>query len=143
MTDFSRLRLRRNRRQYLIAPPRYTPDAPHRVAPLFDRPVQRLAGDFRLHALSQPGVAMKDISIDGRRLELRHRSPVLKLTTRISCHFIPVNEAQSTLAIYSRTQYGARSANRRRIDSWLAAIGAPAEHSGEASPQPAASPASA
>lgn len=143
MTDFSRLRLRRHRRQYLIAPSGYTPDAPHRVAPIFDRPVHRLAGDLRSHALAEPGISLKDISIDGRQLELMHRSPVLKLTTRISCHFIPLSDTQSTLAIYSRTKYASRSANQKRIDAWLAAIGAPADQSSEMRLQPAASPASA
>jgi len=143
MTDFSRLRLRKNRNQYLIAPRGYTADAPHRVAPVFDRPVQQLAGDFRRHALTQTGVTLKDVSIDGRVLELIHRSRLLKFSSRISAMFMPVGEDRSTLAVYSRSQYGRRSTSRKRIDDWLAAIGAP-EQTEEAEPtQRAESPASA
>lgn len=143
MTDFSRLRLRKNRNQYLVAPRGYTADAPHRLAPVFDRPVQQLAGDFRRHALEQPGVTLKDVSVDGRVLELIHRSRLLKLSSRISAMFMPVGEDRSTLAVYSRSQYGRRSTSRKRIDDWLAAIGAP-EETGEVEPaQRAESPASA
>lgn len=78
-----------------------------------------------VHALAQPGVAMKDVSIDGRMLELIYRSSLLKFPSRISVMFMPLGEGRSTLAIYSRSQYGRRSTNRMRIDDWLAAIGAP------------------
>ncbi len=143
MTDFSRLRLRKNRNQYLVAPRGYTADAPHRIAPVFDRPVHQLAGDFRRHALAQRGVTMKDVSIDGRTLELIHRSRLLKFSSRISAMFIPVGEDRSTLAVYSRSQYGRRSTSRKRIDDWLAAIGAPEETEGAEPAQRAESPASA
>lgn len=143
MTDFSRLRLRKNRNQYLVAPRSHTADAPHRVAPIFDRPVHQLAGDFRRHALTEPGVAMTDISIDGRMLELIHRSRVFKVSTRISAIFLPVGDDRSTLAVYSRSKYARRGTNRRRIDGWLAAIGA-AQETEEAVPvQRAESPAAA
>lgn len=143
MTDFSRLRLRKNRNQYLVAPRTHTADAPHRVAPIFDRPVHQLAGDFRRHALTQPGVTMKDVSIDGRMLELIHRSRVFKVSTRISAIFLPLGDDRSTLAVYSRSKYGGRGTNRRRIDDWLAAIGAPKETGEAALAQRAESPASA
>lgn len=143
MTDFSRLRLRRNRNQYLVAPRGYTAEAPHRLAPVFDRPVQQLAGDFRLHALTQSGVTLKDISIDGRVLELIHRSRLLKLSSRISATFMPLGENRSTLAVYSRSKYGRHSTSRKRIDDWLAAIGAPEEMEKAEPAQRAESPASA
>lgn len=143
MTDFSRLRLRKSRNQYLVAPRGHTADAPHRVAPVFDRPVHQLAGDFRRHALTQPGVTMEDVSIDGRMLELIHRSSLFKFSSRISVMFMPLGEDRSTLAIYSRSQYGRRSTSRKRIDDWLAAIGAPEETAEVESDQRAESPASA
>lgn len=143
MTDFSRLRLRKNRNQYLVAPRSFTADAPHRLAPVFDRPVHQLAGDFRRHALTQPGVTLKEVTIDGRALELIHRSRLLKLSSRISAIFIPVDENRSTLAVYSRSKYGQRSTNRMRIDDWLAAIGAPEEMERAEPIQRAESPASA
>jgi hypothetical protein len=134
MTDFSRLRLRRNRKQYLIAPAELTIDPPHRPAPSFAIAVHQLAGDFRRHALEQPGITLRDVSIDGRKLELVHRSGMFKVTTWISAEFLPGDDNQSTLAIYSRTNYGNRTVNRRRIDSWLTALGAPDEVQLEASP---------
>lgn len=143
MTDFSRLRLRRNRKQYLVAPAGFTADTPHRLAPVFERPVHQLAGDFRRHALEQPRVAMVDIGIDGRQLEVIHRSSLFKISTRISAEFMPVDDRHSTLAVYSRTRYGSRAANRRRVDEWLHAIGAPDEKTEGLAPQPAESPASA
>ncbi|MDF3075389.1 MAG: hypothetical protein K0S54_3056 [Alphaproteobacteria bacterium] len=143
MTDFSRLRLRANRRQYLVAPAGHTADAPHRRAPIFAIPVHKLASDFRLHALDQPGVLLKEVSIDGRKLELAHRTGLLRITTWISAQFLPVDESRSTLAVYSRTRYGSRTTNQQRIDSWLAALGAAKEETEPAEVQLDASPASA
>ncbi len=128
--DFSRLRLhRRKNNQYLLAPPGHTADAPHRVAPVFDRPVNELAGDFRRHALAQPRVKLLEVSPDGQRLELVQRSRMFRFPDRISVEFIAIDEMRSTLAIYSRSRYGSNDfgVNRKRIDAWLAGIGAPAE----------------
>ena len=143
MTDFSRLRLRANRTQYLIAPPGHTVDAPHRRAPIFAVPVHKLASNFRLHALEQPGVTLKEVSIDGRKLELAHRYGLLRITTWISAQFLPLDENRSTLAVYSRTRYGNRTANRQRIDSWLSALGAVEKDAEPGEVQLEASPASA
>jgi len=139
--DFSRLRLhRRKNNQYLVAPRGHTADDPHRIAPVFDRPVETLAGDFRRHALTQPRVRLLEVSVDGRRLELVQRSRLFRFPDRISVELLPLDDRRSTLAIYSRAKYGSNDfgVNRKRIDAWLAAIGAPAAES-----QPADSPASA
>ena len=128
--DFSRLRLhRRKNNQYLVAPAGYTADAPHRIAPVFDRPVNEVAGDFRRHALAQPRVKLLEVGPDGQRLELVQRSRIFRFPDRISVEFISVDETHSTLAIYSRSRYGSNDfgVNRKRIDAWLASIGAPAE----------------
>ena len=143
MTDFSRLRLRANRKQSLIAPAGHTADAPHRRAPIFAMPVYKLASDFRLHALEQPGVLLKEVSIDGRKLELAHRTGLLRITTWISAQFLPLDDNRSTLAVYSRTRYGSRTTNRQRIDSWLAALGIAEEEAAPAEIQLEASPANA
>jgi hypothetical protein len=144
MTDFSRLRLRNNRTQYLIAPAAHTVDPPHRRAPVFDVPVYKLAGDFRRHALEQPGVVLKDVSIDGRKLELIHRSGLFRITTWISAEFLSLEqEGRSTLAVYSRTRWGSRAGNKQRIDAWLAALGAADDSVEPADVQLAASPANA
>lgn len=143
MTDFSRLRLRKGRKQYLVAPPGHTVDAPHRPAPAFERPVHQLAGEFRRHALAQSGVALKDVSIDGRVLELIHRAGLFKISTRISAQFLSLDEERSTLAVYSRTRYGSRSANRQRIDTWLKALGGDMPTQKPIASQPDAKPASA
>lgn len=138
--DFSRLRLhRRKNNQYLVAPRGHTADAPHRVSPVFDRPVEALASDFRRHALAQPRVRLLEVSVDGRRLELVQRSRIFRFPDRISVEFLPLEDERSTLAIYSRAKYGSTDfgVNRKRIDAWLAAIGAP-----ESESQPADSPAS-
>ncbi|MGE0661237.1 MAG: DUF1499 domain-containing protein [Reyranellaceae bacterium] len=128
--DFSRLRLHRSKNnQYLVAPQGHTADTPHRIAPVFDRPVSELAGDFRRHALAQPRVKLLEVSPDGQRLELVQRSRIFRFPDRISVEFIAVDETRSTLAIYSRSRYGSNDfgVNRKRIDAWLAAIDAPAE----------------
>ncbi|MGE0153595.1 MAG: hypothetical protein AB7R90_13345 [Reyranellaceae bacterium] len=143
MTDFSRLRLRKGRKQYLVAPPGHTADPPHRRAPVFDLPVHRLAGDFRRHALAQPGIALKDVGSDGRKLELVHRSGLFRFSTWISAQFLPLDENRSTLAVYSRTSCGSGADNRQRIDAWLAALGAREEGGEPAGVQLEASPASA
>ena len=128
MIDFSRLRLHRASNQYLVAPKGHAADPPHRIAPEFDRPVHRLAADFRSHALAQPRVRLLDVSADGLRLELVQRSRVFRFPDRISVEFLPRGHDRSTLAIYSRSKYGSNDfgVNKRRIDSWLAALGAPA-----------------
>lgn len=143
MTDFSRLRLRKGRKQYLVAPPGHTVDPPHRAAPAFAWPIHRLAGEFRRHALAQPGIALKEVSVDGRLLELVHRGGLFKISTRISAQFLPLDEERSTLAVYSRTRYGTRSANRQRIDKWLKALAADMPAHEPMAPQLDAKPVSA
>jgi uncharacterized protein (DUF1499 family) len=125
MMDFSRLRLRRTPNQYLVAPAGMTADPPHLVAPVFDRPVEKLAADFRHHALEQPRVTLVDVSADGRDIELVQRSRVFRFPDRISVRFVPLADGRSTLIVYSRAKYGRRDfgVNKRRIDSWLAALG--------------------
>ena len=138
--DFSRLRLhRRKNNQYLVAPRGHTADEPHRIAPVFDRPVEALASDFRRHALAQPRVRLLEVSVDGRRLELVQRSRIFRFPDRISVEFLPLEDERSTLAIYSPTKYGSTDfgVNRQTNAAWLAAIGAP-----ESESQPADSPAS-
>jgi uncharacterized protein (DUF1499 family) len=125
--DFSRLRLRRSPNQYLVAPVGTTADPPHRVAPEFDLPVERLAANFRAQALSQPRVTLLSVSADGRNLELAQRSKIFRFPDRISACFLPLANGRSTLVVYSRSRYGRRDfgVNRKRIDAWLAALGAP------------------
>lgn len=128
MMDYSRLRLKRSPNQYLVAPVGTTADPPHRVAPVFDMPVEKLAAQFRGHALSQPRVTLINVSADGRELELVQRSKVFRFPDKISARFLPLALGKSTLIVYSRAKYGRRDfgVNRKRIDSWLAALGAPA-----------------
>lgn len=126
MIDFARLRLRRTPNQYLVAPRGMTADPPHRQAPVFDRTVDVLAGDFRRYALAQPRVKMIDASPDGRDIELMQRSRVFRFPDFISARFVPLEDGRSTLIVYSRAKYGRRDfgVNRKRIDAWLAALGA-------------------
>jgi len=125
--DFSRLRLRRTPNQYLVAPAAATADPPHRIAPVFDMPVEKLAANFRAGALEQPRTKLLSVSADGRDLELVQRSAVFRFPDRISVRFLPHGDSQSTLIVYSRSRYGRRDfgVNRKRIDAWLAALGAP------------------
>jgi len=124
--DYSRLRLKRSPNQYLVAPLGTTADPPHRVAPVFEMPVEKLAAQFRSHALSQPRVAMPYVSADGRDLELVQRSKVFRFPDKISVRFLALALNKSTLIVYSRAKYGYRDfgVNRKRIDAWLAALGA-------------------
>jgi len=125
--DFSRLRLRRSPNQYLVAPPGATADPPHRAAPVFAMPVEKLAAQFRAHALAQPRVRLLSVSADGRDLELVQRSAVFRFPDYISVRFLPLPNERSSLIVYSRARYGRRDfgVNRKRIDAWLAALGAP------------------
>ncbi|MEO8558527.1 MAG: DUF1499 domain-containing protein [Rhodospirillales bacterium] len=127
MMDYSRLRLKRSPNQYLVAPPGITADPPHRPAPVFDMPVEKLAAQFRAYALNQPRVTLIGVSIDGRDLELVQRSKVFRFPDRISVRFLPLALNKSTVIVYSRAKYGYRDfgVNRMRIDAWLAALGAP------------------
>lgn len=148
MLDFTRLRLKRTNNEYLVAPTGFTADPPHRTAPVFDRPVHRLAGGFREFALAQPRVTLLDVSVDGRRLELIQRSRFFRFPDAISVEFIAVDEGHATLAIYSRARYGSTDfgVNRKRIDAWIAALGGTesAIQTGEASAaQPTDKPAKA
>ncbi len=124
MMDYSRLRLRRSPNQYLVAPVGTTADQPHRVAPIFAMPVEKLAAQFRSHALSQPRTKMLKVSANGRDLELVQRSRVFRFPDRISVQFLPLPKGRSTLIVYSRARYGYRDfgVNRKRIDAWLAAL---------------------
>lgn len=124
MLDFAKLKLRRSPNQYLVAPPGMTPDSPHRAAPEFDLPAAALAARLFDHVRAQPRLTVRTRSADGLAMELVQRTRFFRFPDDISVRVWPLGAQRATLAIYSRARYGYRDfgVNRRRVDSWLAAL---------------------
>ncbi|WP_298722661.1 DUF1499 domain-containing protein [uncultured Ferrovibrio sp.] len=102
---------------------------PHRVAPEYDVPPQRLKDALRAVLAEEPHITWGETSADGLRFDLVQRRGFFRLPDLISVEILPVRDAngsasRSTLAIFSRSKYGWQnsSVNRDRVKRWLAAL---------------------
>ncbi len=122
MLDFALLELTEKPNQYLVCPPDYCQKAAaHREAPVFDVPAAKLRDAWAKVLADQPRT--KTLEEDGASLSYEYvqRSALFRYPDFISVQFVPLNEARSTMAIYSRSKYGYSDlgVNKKRIDTWL------------------------
>ncbi len=124
MIDFRNLQLKRTPNQYLVAPQGFATATPHRQSPEFPWPAAELARRFRAVAIAEPRVTPLAEAAGGLQFELVQRSALFRFPDTISVEVLPLAEARSTLAIYSRSRYGHSDfgVNRKRIDRWLARL---------------------
>lgn len=112
---------------WLVCPPEACPlaeaDAP---APVFAMPVGQLRS--RLLELIELSGDARSLSVDPERQQFSFvvRTPAMRFPDIVTVRFYPTGEG-STLAIHSRSVYGWSDigTNRKRIERWLAILGAP------------------
>jgi uncharacterized protein (DUF1499 family) len=124
MLDFRNLKLKQTPNQYLVTPKGFATATSHRHSPEFAWPAAELARRFRAVAAAEPRVTLLAEAAGGLQFELLQRSALFRFPDTISVEVLPLGEARSTLAIYSRSRYGRSDfgVNRRRIDRWLARL---------------------
>jgi uncharacterized protein (DUF1499 family) len=91
------------------------------VAPVFVAPVARLRDAVRVIEVNDPDVfplARDEAKVQDRYLA---RTRLLRFPDTISVRFIDLGGGRSTLALYSRSQLGAKDfgVNKARLEEWI------------------------
>ena len=111
---------------YLVCPPDLCAAAPDRASPTYRVPADRLVEAWNAVVAAAPRTRLVAADPPGRLYAFEQRSAVLGFRDTIAVRFIPLAADRSTLAVYSRSEVGYwdLGVNRRRVDEWLAALGA-------------------
>jgi uncharacterized protein (DUF1499 family) len=122
--DFKTLIRTERPNQYLVCPPDVCAAKPDITSPVYDVPVTRLRDSCLAMVAQQPRVQPIGVSPDGLQYDFLQRSRLLRFPDSITVRFMPLGDAKSTLAIYSRSHYGYADfgVNGRRVEAWLAAL---------------------
>lgn len=114
----------------LAAPAGFAP-APYIATPAYAIPPARLYQALLAVAAARPRTFPLAADPAGLRAQWVVRSRVLNFPDIVSAQVLPEPGPASRLVLYSRSMYGYSDlgANRRRLRSWLAAIGETAERS--------------
>eukprot|EP00244_Chara_vulgaris_P005936 TRINITY_DN22769_c0_g1_i5.p1 TRINITY_DN22769_c0_g1~~TRINITY_DN22769_c0_g1_i5.p1 ORF type:complete len:192 (+),score=22.59 TRINITY_DN22769_c0_g1_i5:171-746(+) len=110
--------------QYLVAPAGYAKSDPHDQPPRFDKPAGHVAATWKRVVSTQPRTTLVAEEDGGLKQHHTQKSFLFRFVDDIHSEFIPLDDNQSTLAIYSasRVGYGDMGANAKRIKSWLAGL---------------------
>ena len=121
IVDFADMKLTDKSNQFLMCPADFCSANPHAVSPVFDVSVERLRARWRGVVAAQPRLELLAEHEDGWQIDYVQRSARFRFPDIITVRFISAPPSQSTLAIYSRSIYGANDfgVNRERIDAWL------------------------
>jgi uncharacterized protein (DUF1499 family) len=124
--DFRTLQRHARPNQYLVCPPQVCATTPDMVSPIYNVTVTVLRDAWLEMISQQPRVKRRIVSEDELQCDFVQRSRLLRFPDTITVRFIPLGPTTSTLAIYSRSHYGYSDfgVNRRRIETWLASLGA-------------------
>lgn len=123
--NFQDLERRDSPNDYLVCPDGHCKKAkPDRVSPVYPVPVAELKA--RVSALLSNAPRTEVISAGDTHFVAVQRSLIFRFPDTIDIEVIAVGPDKSTLAIYSRSRYGRSDlgANGRRVDGWLAELGA-------------------
>ncbi len=106
---------------YLVCPPGFSAAEADQEAPIFDRPVQTLISAWHDLAAKLPRTQEIERSDDTMQRSYVQRTALMGYPDIITVLFFDLDGDRSTLAIYSRSQYGYSDmgANRRRVQTWL------------------------
>lgn len=126
--DFASLERTTRPNQYLVCPPATCAAEVDRDSPVYAVPVGRLRDAFLEMVAGQPRVRLIAADAEAGYYEFEQQSRFMRFPDTITVQFIALDEARSTLAIYSRAHYGYRDfgINKARIDAWLAELSLPA-----------------
>jgi uncharacterized protein (DUF1499 family) len=124
IVNFAALKLTDKPNQFLMCPADFCSADPHAVGPVFDLSVERLRARWRRVVAAQPRLELLAASEDGWQIDYVQRSARFRFPDIITVRFLSAPPSRSTLAIYSRSIYGASDfgVNRERIEAWLALL---------------------
>ncbi|MBB35667.1 MAG: hypothetical protein CME88_05575 [Hirschia sp.] len=120
MLDFENFTRPSRPNHALIAPEGLCQQAdPDRISPVFNLPLEDVKAAFLRMLANEPRIQIQDET--AQALELVQRSRVFRFPDKISVRFIPINDGQTTLAIYSRAVYGYgdMGVNSKRVDHFM------------------------
>ncbi len=107
-----------------VAPPDFSRARRDAEAPLFACNWTRLAEAWDRAVTTFPRTAEHNRSSDGRQRTYVQRTALMGYPDVITIEFVALEDNQSSVAIYSRSQYGYSDfgANRRRVNAWLRSL---------------------
>lgn len=113
---------------YLVCPDGVCGTTPQATSPVFAEPVASLRERWRRMAAAQPRTERLAGEEDGLQDDYVQRSKIVGWPDTVTVRFIALDDASSTLAIYSRSHYGYSDmgVNQKRVEAWLAALAATA-----------------
>jgi uncharacterized protein (DUF1499 family) len=119
--DFENLQVTDKPNQFLMCPLDLCKG--HAASQVFELSVQDLRERWQDVVAAQPRVEV--LAEDDQQIDYVQRSARFRFPDIITVRFISVSASQSTLEIYSRSVYGESDfgVNRKRIESWLSALG--------------------
>lgn len=125
--DFASLERTSRPNQYLVCPPATCAAEVDRESPIYAVPAGRLRDAFLQVVAAQPRVRLLAADPEAGYYEFEQQSRFMGYPDTVTVQFIALDDARSTLAIYSRAHYGYRDfgVNKARIEAWLAALGLP------------------
>ena len=112
---------------YLVCPEGVCGTAPQAASPVFEEPVAALRDRWRRMVAAQPRTESLSGDDESLQEDYVQRSKIVGWPDTVTVRFIALDDTRSTLAIYSRSHYGYSDmgVNQKRIEAWLAALGAP------------------
>lgn len=122
--DFASLQRGPAPNQYLLCPEGLCTTQTDGAAPVFDVPADQLQVAWDEMVAAEPRTQVLRRDVTNMEVDYVQRSRLFRFPDVISVRFIPVDDAHSTLAIYSRSVYGKgdMGVNHARIDGWLAKL---------------------
>ncbi len=119
--DFTTLTLTQKPNQYLVCPDGFCRAAAHRVSPVYNMTATELRKRWLEWMAGLPKVILASANSDGFQVTFMERSQLMGFPDLITVQFVPADERQSAVAIYSRSLYGYSDlgVNRARIERWL------------------------
>ena len=126
--DFATLQRGPAPNQYLLCPKDMCAAETDGAAPVFDMTSEQLQVAWDEMLAEEPRVQVLRREVSNKQVDYVQRSRLLHFPDIITVRFVPVDDAHSTLAIYSRSVYGKgdMGVNRERIEHWLAKLKAKA-----------------
>ncbi len=105
--DFQTLKLKDSPNQFLLCPADYCPNAsPHRVSSAYDASAATLRDTWHAMTARQPRTKLAASDHDNLQYDYVQRSLIFRFPDTITVRFLPLDDQQSTLAVYSRSTYG-------------------------------------
>ena len=109
---------------FLVCPPGLCAAAASADGPVYDVSAERLRARWREVVAAQPRTELLAEHPDGWQFDYVQRSARFRFPDIVTVRFIAVAPERSTLAVYSRSVFGASDfgVNRARTEAWLAIL---------------------